>query len=164
MPEWPAMNINVSIRQLYSPTFIQDVRASLAVSGLAPDRLRIEVTERVLVGNDDQLPLITLRTLADLGVRIVLDDFGTGYANLAALRRFPLHELKLAGTFVAATSAAGADPVDLEVLTTLVGLAHTLDLTVTAEGVETAEQAELVRRIGCDVGQGWFYGVDAPRR
>jgi diguanylate cyclase (GGDEF)-like protein/PAS domain S-box-containing protein len=161
-PEWPAVNINVSIRQLYSPTFIQDVRAALATSGLAPHRLRIEVTERVLMGTDDQLPLTTLRTLADLGVRIVLDDFGTGYSNLAALRRFPLHELKLAGTFVAATSAAGSDEVDVKLLATLVGLAHTLDLSVTAEGVETSGQAELVRTIGCDVGQGWYYGADVP--
>jgi EAL domain-containing protein (putative c-di-GMP-specific phosphodiesterase class I) len=165
-PEWPAVNINVSIRQLYSPTFVADVRGALATSGLAPDRLRIEVTERVLMGADDQLPLATLRALADLGVRIVLDDFGTGYANIAALRRFPLHELKLAGTFVAATSAGASrdpDPVDVEVLRTLVQLAHTLGLIVTAEGVETTEQAALVQAVGCDVGQGWFYGADARR-
>ncbi|HEY6794861.1 MAG TPA: EAL domain-containing protein, partial [Kineosporiaceae bacterium] len=165
-PEWPAVNINVSIRQLYSPTFVHDVRSALQGSGIAPNRLRIEVTERVLMGTDDQLPLATLRELSDLGVQIVLDDFGTGYANIAALRRFPLHELKLAGTFVEATSrrsADGPDPVDVEVLKTLVGLAHTLGLTVTAEGVETPEQAELVRSVGCDVGQGWFYGADAQR-
>ena len=163
-PQWPAMNINVSIRQLYSPTFVHDVRGALTLTGIAPHRLRLEVTERVLMGTDDQAPLATLRELADLGVRIVLDDFGTGYSNLAALRRFPLHELKLAGAFVEATSAAGPDPVDVKILATLVGLAHTLDLTVTAEGVETAEQAELVASVGCDVGQGWFYGADAPRQ
>ena len=162
-PHWPAMNINVSIRQLYSPTFVADVRRALSSSGVSPHRLRIEITERVLMGTDDQLPLATLRELADLGVRIVLDDFGTGYSNLAALRRFPLHELKLAGTFMAGTSPSGPDPIDVEVLATLVGLAHTLGLTVTAEGVESPGQAELVASVGCDVGQGWYYGSDAPR-
>ena len=162
-PHWPSMNINVSIRQLYSPTFVADVRRALSSSGIAPHRLRIEITERVLMGTDDQLPLATLRELADLGVRIVLDDFGTGYSNLAALRRFPLHELKLAGTFMAGTSPSGPDPIDVEVLATLVGLAHTLGLTVTAEGVENPRQAELVASVGCDVGQGWYYGTDSPR-
>jgi diguanylate cyclase (GGDEF)-like protein len=166
-PGWPAVNINVSIRQLYSPTFVQDVQGALSSSGIAPHRLRLEVTERVLMGSDDQVPLATLRALADLGVRIVLDDFGTGYSNLAALRRFPLHELKLAGTFLdlgRRRARGGApDPVDVQVLATLVGLAHTLDLVVTAEGVETPEQAQLVQSVGCDVGQGWFYGTDAPR-
>jgi len=159
-PQWPAVNINVSIRQLYSPTFVGDVRRALASSGVSPERVRVEITERVLLGTDDQLPLATLRALADLGVRIVLDDFGTGYSNLAALRRFPLHELKLAGTFIPATDST--DPVDVKVLATLVGLAHTLGLDVTAEGVETAQQAALVRSVGCDVGQGWFYGTVAP--
>jgi len=163
-PDWPAVNVNVSIRQLYSPTFVKDVRNALDGSSLSPDRLRIEVTERVLMGTDDEVPLGTLRSLSDLGVRIVLDDFGTGYSNLAALRRFPLHELKLAGTFVQAATADDADPVDVQFVATLVGLAHTLGLLVTAEGVETERQAQLVRAVGCDVGQGWFYGVDAERR
>jgi diguanylate cyclase (GGDEF)-like protein/PAS domain S-box-containing protein len=162
-PQWPSMNINVSIRQLYNPTFVRDVRGALTSSGLVPEQLRIEVTERVLLGTDDQLPLATLRQLADLGSKIVLDDFGTGYSNLAALRRFPLHEVKLAGAFVEPGPTGEHDPVDVRILATLVELAHTLDLTVTAEGVETPRQAELVASVGCDVGQGWFYGTDAPR-
>jgi diguanylate cyclase (GGDEF)-like protein/PAS domain S-box-containing protein len=160
---WPAVNINVSVRQLYSPTFVDDVRSALADAGLAPSRLRIEVTETVIMHADDPGPLTTLKTLADLGVRIVMDDFGTGYSNLAALRRLPWHELKLAGTFLEGLRAdQTADAVDIQILATLVELAHILGLTVTAEGVETQAQDERVRAIGCDVGQGWRYAPPGP--
>jgi diguanylate cyclase (GGDEF)-like protein/PAS domain S-box-containing protein len=160
---WPTVNINASVRQLYSPTFITDVRQALEREGLRPDQLRIEITESVIMQEGDAGPIRALGALADLGVRIVMDDFGTGYSNLAALRRVPLHELKLAGTFIKGTDPErGPDPVDLTILTTLVELAHTLGLVVTAEGVETAEQDARVRAIGCDVAQGWFY--DRPIR
>jgi EAL domain-containing protein (putative c-di-GMP-specific phosphodiesterase class I) len=155
---WPSVNINVSVRQLYSPTFVAEVLRCLDVNELAPDRLRIEVTESVIMNVDDPGPLAALRTLDRLGVRIVMDDFGTGYSNLAALRRLPLHELKLAGAFM----AGPVDEVDLKILTTLVDLAHTLGLTVTAEGVETPAQDTQVRVIGCDIGQGWWYARPAP--
>jgi len=154
----PAVNINVSVRQLEVPTFVDEVRRGLADAGLAASRLRLEITESVIMKLDDPAPVAALRTLADDGVRIVMDDFGTGYSNLAALRRLPLHELKLAGTFLDGLRAGGPpDPVDTAVLRTVVDLAHTLGLTVTAEEVQTAEQDELVRSLGCDVGQGWFY-------
>jgi EAL domain-containing protein (putative c-di-GMP-specific phosphodiesterase class I) len=157
--------VNASVRQLYSPTFIPDVRNALQRHGLGAEQLRIEITESIIMQDGDPGPLLALRALADLGVRIVMDDFGTGYSNLAALRRLPLHELKLAGTFLQDTGAAGPpagpDLVDLTILRTLVDLAHTLGLTVTAEGVETAEHDELVRTIGCDIGQGWFYAPAA---
>jgi len=156
--DWPAVNINVSVRQLEVPTFVDDVRRGLADAGVAASRLRLEITESVIIKLDDPAPVAALRTLADDGVRIVMDDFGTGYSNLAALRRLPLHELKLAGTFLdGLRGGEPPDPVDTAVLRTVVDLAHTLGLTVTAEEVQTAEQDELVRSLGCDVGQGWFY-------
>ena len=160
---WPAVNINASVRQLYSPTFVDDVRRCLDLEGLSPSRLRIEVTESVIMHADDPGPLTSLHTLAELGIRIVMDDFGTGYSNLAALRRFPLHELKLAGTFLKGLGVdQTADAVDIKILATLVDLAHTLGLIVTAEGVETAAQDERVRAIGCDVAQGWLYATPGP--
>lgn len=160
---WPAVNINASVRQLYTPTFVEDVRRCLDAVGLAPERLKIEVTESVIMHADAPGPMTALRTLAELGVQIVMDDFGTGYSNLAALRRFPLHELKLAGTFLKGLGAnRTADSVDIKILATLVDLAHSLGLIVTAEGVETSAQDERVRAIGCDVAQGWFYGAPGP--
>jgi EAL domain-containing protein (putative c-di-GMP-specific phosphodiesterase class I) len=160
---WPTVNINASVRQLYSPTFVEDVRRALECHQLTPEQLRIEITESVIMQDGDPGPLASLRTLADLGVRIVMDDFGTGYSNLAALRRFPLHELKLAGTFLKGLGTQrDVDAVDLKILATLVDLAHSLGLVVTAEGVETPAQDERVRTIGCDIGQGWYYGAAAP--
>ncbi len=161
--DWPTVNINASVRQLYSPTFVQDVRRALDRNQLTPEQLRIEITESVIMQDGDPGPLASLRALADSGVRIVMDDFGTGYSNLAALRRFPLHELKLAGTFLKGLGTQGdADAVDLKIITTLVDLAHSLGLVVTAEGVETAAQDQRVRAIGCDIGQGWYYGAALP--
>jgi diguanylate cyclase (GGDEF)-like protein len=160
---WPAVNINASVRQLYSPTFVDDVRRCLHVLKIEPSRLRIEVTESVIMHADDPGPLTALHTLAESGVRIVMDDFGTGYSNLAALRRFPLHELKLAGMFLKGLGAdQTADAVDIKILATLVDLAHSLGLIVTAEGVETEAQDERVRAIGCDLAQGWLYAAPGP--
>jgi diguanylate cyclase (GGDEF)-like protein/PAS domain S-box-containing protein len=163
--DWPAVNVNASARQLYARDFVDDVRRCLELGRIPPERLRIEVTESIVMQADDPAPLRTLRRLADLGIRIVMDDFGTGYSNLAALRAFPFHELKLAATFLAGVGPdRPVDPVDLTILSTIVDLAHTLDLLVTVEGVENAAQDALVRRVGCDVGQGWFYHPPAPHR
>jgi EAL domain-containing protein (putative c-di-GMP-specific phosphodiesterase class I) len=115
------------------------------------------LTESAIMGTADE-PLEALRTLAAMGVRIAIDDFGTGYSNLAYLRHLPVNELKIAGSFVEGLrSADRTDPVDAQIVATLVTLAHALGLTVTAEGVETPAQAERLRRIGCDSGQGWLF-------
>ncbi|MBT0773696.1 EAL domain-containing protein [Kineosporia sp. J2-2] len=155
---WPAVNINVSVRQLYSPQFVDDVRRALDLAELDPSMLRVEITESVVMNLDDPEPVAVLDTLTGLGARLVMDDFGTGYSNLAALRRLPWDELKLAGAFLESTRGGRPwNPTDQRILSTLVDLAHSIDLLVTAEGVETAEQDEQVRAIGCDVGQGWYY-------
>jgi EAL domain-containing protein (putative c-di-GMP-specific phosphodiesterase class I) len=111
-------------------------------------------------------PLETLGALADLGVRIAIDDFGTGYSNLAYLRTLPVHALKLAGPFVTGIGPGGRDgrggTAGTEaVLSSVIGLAHTLGLSVTAENVETAEQHGRLRALGCDTGQGWFLAPPA---
>ena len=160
---WPAVNINVSVRQLYSPQLMDDIRRALDLAELEPSRLRVEITESVVMNLDDPEPVGVLDSLIDLGVRLVMDDFGTGYSNLAALRRLPWHELKLAGTFLQGTRSGRAwSATDERILRTLVDLAHSIDLLVTAEGVETAEQDAQVRGIGCDVAQGWYYAMAEP--
>jgi diguanylate cyclase (GGDEF)-like protein/PAS domain S-box-containing protein len=153
----PFVSVNLAVRQSREPGLVDDVCAVLAETGLPPRLLQLELTESAIMGTADG-PLDALRRLADMGVRIAIDDFGTGYSNLAYLRHLPVNELKIAGSFVEGLRAADrTDPVDAQIVATLVTLAHTLGLTVTAEGVETPAQAERLRRIGCDSGQGWLF-------
>ncbi|SBV30464.1 diguanylate cyclase/phosphodiesterase [Micromonospora krabiensis] len=160
----PFVSVNLAVRQVHRPDLVQEVRALLKRTGLPPERLQLEITESTMMSTTEE-PVKALRVLADLGVRIAIDDFGTGYSNLAYLRDLPVTELKVAGEFVAGLRAPAAEPTrrtDERILASLVSLAHALDLTVTAEGVETAGQAERLRAIGCDAGQGWHFGRPAP--
>ena len=153
------LSVNIAVRQLQHPGLVEDVTRALSDSGLPPDRLQLEVTEHAVMTADPAGPPAALRKLAELGVRIAIDDFGTGYSNLAYLRRLPVHELKLAGEFLdSLRDPDRADPADLHLVSTLVQLAHGLDLTVTAEAVETAAQARCLREFGADTAQGWHYG------
>ncbi|WP_344750420.1 bifunctional diguanylate cyclase/phosphodiesterase, partial [Micromonospora olivasterospora] len=160
----PFVSVNLAVRQVHRPGLVQEVRGVLERTGLPPGRLQLEITESTMMSADEE-PVRALRVLADLGVRIAIDDFGTGYCNLAYLRDLPVTELKVAGEFVAGLRAPADDPAsrtDERILASLVSLAHALDLRVTAEGVETAGQAERLRAIGCDVAQGWHFGRPAP--
>ncbi|MET7750967.1 bifunctional diguanylate cyclase/phosphodiesterase [Micromonospora sp. NPDC005367] len=160
----PFVSVNLAVRQVHRPGLVQEVHALLERTGLPPERLQLEITESTMMSTNEE-PVRALRGLADLGVRIAIDDFGTGYSNLAYLRDLPVTELKVAGEFVAGLRAPAADPggrTDERILASLVSLAHALDLTVTAEGVETAGQAERLRAIGCDAGQGWHFGRPVP--
>ena len=134
---------------------------SWSAPGLAPGALCLEVTESALIGADDDL-LKPLRRLAEMGVDIALDDFGTGYSNLANLRRLPVSMLKLDRSFTQGMQHFPADPVDLKIVEGIVSLAHSLDLAVTVEGVETGAQAEQLRELGCDTAQGWYYARPGP--
>ncbi|MFI1193875.1 putative bifunctional diguanylate cyclase/phosphodiesterase [Micromonospora sp. NPDC020750] len=160
----PFVSVNLAVRQVHRPDLVHLVRAVLDRTGLPPERLQLEVTESTMMSAVEE-PVRALRVLADLGVRIAIDDFGTGYCNLAYLRDLPVTELKVAGDFVAGLRAPADDPAsrtDERILASLVSLAHALDLTVTAEGVETAGQADRLRAIGCDAAQGWHFGRPAP--
>jgi diguanylate cyclase (GGDEF)-like protein len=154
----PFVSVNLAVRQLRHRGLVSDVRSVLRAAGLPADRLQLEITESAVIGTDDET-LGTLRELADLGVRLVIDDFGTGYANLAYLRTLPVHGLKIDGAFVRPLENPGADAAGEAILSTMVSLAHTLGLSVTAEGVETAPQAKRLAALGCDVGQGWHLGM-----
>ncbi|MFI2372738.1 putative bifunctional diguanylate cyclase/phosphodiesterase [Streptomyces sp. NPDC018833] len=158
------INVNLSPAQLQHPGLVADTVDVLERSGLEPGALCLEVTESALIGADEDL-LKPLRQLAEMGVDIALDDFGTGYSNLANLRRLPVSVLKLDRSFTQGMQQHPADPVDLKIVEGIVSLAHSLELAVTVEGVETGAQAEQLREIGCDTAQGWYYArPGAPDR
>ena len=159
-PKAPFVSVNLAVRQVRGPGLVQEVTSLLREHGLPPGRLQLEITESAMMNGADE-SVDSLRSLADLGVRIAIDDFGTGYSNLSYLRTLPVCELKVAGSFVEGLRAPDSF-TDERILATLVSLAHTLDLTVTAEGVETAAQADRLRAIGCDAAQGWHFGVPMP--
>lgn len=153
----PFVSVNLAVRQSRDPNLVSDVAAILHETGLDPALLQLELTESAVMGTADE-PLDALRTLSEMGVRIAIDDFGTGYSNLAYLRHLPVHELKIAGSFMEGLRDADrVDPVDARIVGTLVELAHALGLTVTAEGVETEAQARRLAEIGCETGQGWLF-------
>jgi diguanylate cyclase (GGDEF)-like protein/PAS domain S-box-containing protein len=151
------VSVNVAVRQVWDSDLVADVAAILAQTGLPPRLLQLELTESAVMGSAGR-PLQALHALHEMGVRIAIDDFGTGYSNLAYMSRLPVSALKLDGSFVQGfRSAEHPNPADETIVEALVELAHRLGLTVTAECVENAEQAERLRRIGCDTGQGWHY-------
>ncbi|MGW6274608.1 MULTISPECIES: putative bifunctional diguanylate cyclase/phosphodiesterase [unclassified Streptomyces] len=155
------VNVNLSPMQLNHPNLVSDTVEILERVGLEPGALCLEVTESALIGADDDL-LKPLRRLAEMGVDIALDDFGTGYSNLANLRRLPVSILKLDRSFTQGMQHFPADPGDLKLVEGIVSLAHSLDLAVTVEGVETGAQAEQLRQLGCDTAQGWYYARPGP--
>ncbi|MEV8588783.1 EAL domain-containing protein [Streptomyces sp. NPDC051180] len=158
------INVNLSPTQLHHPRLVADTVDVLERSGLEPGALCLEVTESALIGADEDL-LKPLRQLAEMGVDIALDDFGTGYSNLANLRRLPVSVLKLDRSFTRGMQQHPVDPVDLKIVEGIVSLAHSLELAVTVEGVETGAQARRLRDLGCDTAQGWYYArPGAPDR
>jgi EAL domain-containing protein (putative c-di-GMP-specific phosphodiesterase class I) len=125
---------------------------------LSPSRLELEITESLLMSNTDEV-LKTLRTLSALGVPIAMDDFGTGYSSLAYLWRFPFDKVKIDRAF---THNLGSDPkVDL-IVKSIITLAHSLDIRVNAEGVETSSQMAALQGHGCDELQGFLLGRPGP--
>ncbi|SBT53288.1 putative bifunctional diguanylate cyclase/phosphodiesterase [Micromonospora auratinigra] len=158
------VSVNLAARQADDPAIVETVAEALQHTGLPAELLQLELTESAVMGAAGE-PLRSLRQLAGLGVRLAIDDFGTGYSNLAYLRRLPIHSLKLAGPFVEGIRADGpdvADHRDERIVDALVRLAHALELWVTAEAVETELQAERLRALRCDTGQGRFFGAPMP--
>jgi diguanylate cyclase (GGDEF)-like protein/PAS domain S-box-containing protein len=159
----PFVSVNLAPRQLHELDLVADVAKILLDNRLDPASLLLELTEQTVM-SDEAGPLMVLTKLHDLGVRIALDDFGTGYWNLPHLRRLPLHDLKLAGSFAAGLRSP-CPRVDQRIVAALVDMAHALELTVTAEGIETPAQYERFRAAGCDAGQGsWFAPPGAVER
>ena len=182
----PYVSVNVAPRQLAEPGWLTEVSTVLADTGLDPGQLQLEITERAVLV-DETAASDTLRTLREMGVRLAIDDFGTGYSSLSYLRRLPVHGLKIDGSFIRGLRETGPeldrgpaadltgglelglelgtdpeDTPDSKIVAALISMAHALDLVVTAEWVETAAQARKLRALGCDVGQGHWYGDPVP--
>ena len=158
---WPShvsVAVNISPVQFRNPGLALTVLASLTASGLPARRLELEVTESVLMQNNETT-LATLHQIRDLGVRISMDDFGTGYSSLSYLRRFPFDKIKIDRSFIGDLSK---DDEALAVVRAILTLAGSLKMATTAEGVETADQKTLLKSLGCDQMQGYLFS--APRQ
>jgi diguanylate cyclase (GGDEF)-like protein/PAS domain S-box-containing protein len=152
------VNVNVSSRQLCDSHLIADVELALTESGLDPACLALEVTESSIMGNAEQT-LVTLDRLRAMNVRLEIDDFGTGYSSLSYLQRLPFGTLKIDRSFIRDLSA-GSDSLDIA--KAIVEMAHSLRLDVIAEGVETEEQLDLLRGLGCNYVQGFLFSKPVP--
>ena len=148
--------VNVAPRQLDDPCFADTVVAVLEDSGLPAAQLTLEITESELI--DERNARVQLQRVAEAGVRIAIDDFGTGYASLASLRSFPVHQLKIDRSFLAQGDELRAD----EMFRLVISVGEILDLEVVAEGVETEQQAEVVRRAGVPLAQGYLFARPMP--
>lgn len=170
-PDHVKVNVNVSPEQLLEPGFHEEVVEALAATGLRPERLEIEVTESIFL-RDASIARNALEQAMALGCSVALDDFGTGYSSLGYLRKLQFSTIKVDRTFV--QGAATGSKESLAIINAVVAMAKSLDMSTTAEGVETAHEAELIRNLGCDKIQGFYFGrpmtaedalklFDAPR-
>ena len=150
--------VNASAGQLTRPGVAADVTRALVTSGLAPERLHLEITETALISATETLAR-ELRELHELGVRIALDDFGTGYSSLSLLRTFPVDVLKIDRSFVAPLLQ---DRSAYAIVKAVLGMCADMGLSTVAEGIETEEQLEILRAMGCSHGQGYLFGQAVP--
>jgi len=157
-PDDLAISVNVSAHQLMSPDYTATVATVLSDTNTDPERVILEVTESVFA-QDGEHALRVLHELKHLGVRLALDDFGTGYCSLAYLKRFPIDIVKIDQSFVADMKH---DRTSRAIVFAVIELAHTLDMTVVAEGVETAEQHRNLAALGCDSCQGYYFARPQP--
>lgn len=159
--KWPdelSVAVNVSPMQFRNGNLVATVSEALRETGLAPRRLDLEITETILMQDSDSSVLI-LHQLRDLGVRISMDDFGTGYSSLSYLRSFPLDKIKIDRAFVKDLGVAAASDV---IIRSVIDIATTLNMTTTAEGVETREQLERLAALGCSEAQGYYLSKAVP--
>ncbi len=154
-----SMNVNVSVKQIVDPTFATRLEGLLRQCALPPRTLKLELTESSIM-SDSTAAVLLLEQLQALGVRLAIDDFGTGYSSLSYLQRFPLDTLKIDRSFTSAMQDNGMN--DSMIARTIMPLAHRLGLEVVAEGVETAEQAELLKGMDCKYAQGFLYSKPVP--
>jgi diguanylate cyclase (GGDEF)-like protein len=157
-PDHVRVAVNVSPVQFRSPSLALNVAAALAASGLPASRLELEITEAVLI-RDDEAALDMLHQLRKLGVRIALDDFGTGYSSLSYLQRFPFDKIKIDRSFIRDIAGPGASS---SIVQAVVNIAAASDMTTTAEGVETEQQRNLLHILGCTEMQGYLFSPAIP--
>jgi diguanylate cyclase (GGDEF)-like protein/PAS domain S-box-containing protein len=156
--EPPRVAVNVSAIELRQPAFADVVGRALADSGAASDALELEITESLIM-DDIEATTEVLQRLSDLGVAVAVDDFGTGHSSLSYLAKLPVQSLKIDRSFI---DIMVDDPDSTAIVSTVISLAHALDLQVVAEGVETEEQAKLLRLMRCDELQGFLFSKPVP--
>lgn len=152
-----SISVNLSGRQFTQPDLMDQIRATLSETGLDPRSLKLEITESVVMDNIATATEM-LKQLRSLGIKLSIDDFGTGYSSLSYLHRFPIDTLKIDRSFV---SQMADNNENIEIVRTIVMLAQNLGMDVVAEGVETKEQLALLRKLGCENGQGFFFSRPA---
>jgi EAL domain-containing protein (putative c-di-GMP-specific phosphodiesterase class I) len=153
--QWPDglfVSVNLSPTEFKRGNLMERVRHALQVSGIDPARMELEITESVML-EDAVGALDVMRALKQLGIRIAMDDFGTGYSSLSYLRAFPFDGLKIDRSFLSRLEESEDDQA---IIHAIVGLGRALALTVTAEGIETAEHLAMLKAVACDEGQGYF--------
>jgi EAL domain-containing protein (putative c-di-GMP-specific phosphodiesterase class I) len=158
---WPddiRLAVNVSPVQLKSPTLALRIASILAASNLSPHRLEIEMTETVFI-HDDEETLAILHQLRSIGVRIALDDFGVGYSSLSYLQRFPLDKIKIDRSFIRDITEPGGSAPIVQAIT---GIAMARNIITTAEGIETEQQLDVLRSLGCTEMQGFLFSRPKP--
>jgi len=152
--------VNISPVQFMTRDFVAMVKSVLESTGMRPGRLELEVTETAMMQDRERAAAI-LQQLSQMGIMVAIDDFGTGYSNLSYLIDFPFHKLKIDRSFV---SRIDTDSSTGAVVSTIVGLSRALGVSTIAEGVETENQATLLKAAGCEVVQGYLFGRPAPIR
>jgi diguanylate cyclase (GGDEF)-like protein len=155
------VSVNVSLLQFSHPNFVLAVLNAVKETGLLPTYLELEITESVLMSQPTEVNKILIK-LKDEGIQLAMDDFGTGYSSLAYLRDLPIDTVKIDKSFVQKLDAQNTEPFSRALVETIVGLAKHLDLEVVAEGVETAEQVEMLKQLGCNIGQGYYFSKPIP--
>jgi EAL domain-containing protein (putative c-di-GMP-specific phosphodiesterase class I) len=151
------VSVNLSPRWLRRPHSYNEILDIITLSRLDPKLLQLEVTERLALGDDGAVG--TLERLRQTGLRVAVDDFGTGHSALGYLRRFPIDVIKLDRSFVERVDHVSPEAA---IVQAVIALGHALDMHVTAEGVERAEQVERLRAMGCDSAQGYYFSAPVP--
>lgn len=157
-PSYVRLSIDIYPSQLKDRFLPARILRILEETGLAPERLEMEITESALVADMENAQLV-LGALRTAGVRVALDNFGTGYSSLYHLRNFRLDKIKIDRSFI---QAMGSERASAGIVNALVGLGHGLELTIAADGIEAADQEASLVRSGCEQGQGQFFGVPIP--
>ena len=147
------MSVNLSVKQFAQPDLIENIARTLQETKLAPNSLKLEITESAVVENVGTVTEF-LKQLRGLGVQLSMDDFGTGYSSLSHLHRFPINTLKIDRSFV---TRMAENNENAEIVRTIIGLAQNLGMDVVAEGVETQEQLDMLKALNCEYGQGYFF-------
>ncbi|MBV9787489.1 MAG: EAL domain-containing protein, partial [Chloroflexi bacterium] len=152
------ISVNLSARQFQHPGLVEEIREILRTTELPAHLLALELTESMIMEKVDTV-ITTLHELKQLGVQIWIDDFGTGYSSLSYLKSFPVDALKIDKSFV---DGLGRSAEDTAIVRAVITLAHTLGMSVIAEGIETFEQATQLRMLGCELGQGYYFARPLP--